>query len=137
MGKRWVTFHSSFVRHGYKFDSTKHKSYDPYFQPLHSTKKKRMACILYISILLVMGLSTFNGPFIIWNYFIKMNSPYSMPHVVFKCTKWPPLWTSSKMLKYCWYLFKIKNNRIIVWEMNYVTWKCVALNYDIPMINYN
>ena len=48
-----------------------------------------MAHILYLSILLVMGLSTFSGPFITWNYFIifmsnGFNPPYIMPHVVFK-----------------------------------------------------
>ena len=48
-----------------------------------------MAHILNLSTLLVMGLSTFNGPFIIWNYFInfmsnEFNPPYIMPHVIFK-----------------------------------------------------
>ena len=45
--------------------------------------------MLYLSILLVMELSTFNGPFIIWNPFIifmsnEFDPPYNMPHVVFK-----------------------------------------------------
>ena len=48
-----------------------------------------MAHILHLSILLVMGLSTFNGPFITWNSFIifmsnGFNPPYIMPHIVFK-----------------------------------------------------
>ena len=42
-----------------------------------------------LSILLVMGLFIFNGPFVIWNSFMnfmsnKFNPPYIMPHVVFK-----------------------------------------------------
>ena len=48
-----------------------------------------MAQILYLSALLVMGLSTFNGPFLIWNPFKFLNSnefnpPYIMPHIVCK-----------------------------------------------------
>ena len=48
-----------------------------------------MVHILYLSILLVIALSIFNGPFISWNYFINFksngfNPPYIMPHVVFK-----------------------------------------------------
>ena len=48
-----------------------------------------MAHILNLSTLLVMRLSTYNGPFIIWNSFIiflsnKFNPPYIMPHIVFK-----------------------------------------------------
>jgi hypothetical protein len=51
--------------------------------------QKEMAQILYLSILPIMGLSTFDGPFIIWNSFInftsnKFNPPYIMPHVIFK-----------------------------------------------------
>ena len=51
--------------------------------------KKRMAHVVYLYTLLVMGLSTFNGPFIIWNYVLKFksnkfNSPYIMLHVIFK-----------------------------------------------------
>ena len=46
-----------------------------------------MAQILYLSTWFVTGLSTFNGPFIIWNPFIhfmsnKCNPPYIMPHVI-------------------------------------------------------
>jgi len=42
-----------------------------------------------IALVLVMELSTFNGPLIIWNSIInfisnKFNSPYVMPHTVFK-----------------------------------------------------
>ena len=48
-----------------------------------------MTHILFLSILLVMGLSTFDEPFIIWNSVInymsdEFNPPYIMPHVVFK-----------------------------------------------------
>ena len=48
-----------------------------------------MTQILYISILLVLGLFTFDGPFIIWNSFInfmsnEFNPPYIMPHVILK-----------------------------------------------------
>ena len=58
-----------------------------------------MAHILYLSILLVMGLSTINGPFIIWNYIInymsnEFNPPYVMPHVGFKMHQVTPLWES-------------------------------------------
>ena len=48
-----------------------------------------MARILYTSILLIMGLPTFNELFIIWNFFMSFISneiypPYIMPHVVFQ-----------------------------------------------------
>jgi hypothetical protein len=48
-----------------------------------------MAHILYLSILLVMELRIFIGPFIILNYFIffmsnDLNPPYIMLRVVFK-----------------------------------------------------
>ena len=51
--------------------------------------RKGMAHILNLSTKLVMGLSTFNGLFIIWNFSInfmsnKFNPLYIMLHVVFK-----------------------------------------------------
>ena len=82
-------FHPSLVRHAYKIDPPKHTSYDPYSQRLYYFYKKKVAHILNLSTLLFMGLSTFNGPFIIWNYFInfksnEFNPPYIMPRVVSK-----------------------------------------------------
>ena len=48
-----------------------------------------MTYILYLSTLPVMGLSTFNEPFIIWNSFInfmsnEFNPPYIIPHIILK-----------------------------------------------------
>jgi hypothetical protein len=61
----------------------------PRFLIFNPYKKTKKAHILNLSTLLVMGLSTFDGPFNIWNSFIdfmanEVNSPYIMPHVVFK-----------------------------------------------------
>ncbi len=56
-----------------------------------------MAHILYLSFLLVMRSSTFNGPFIIWNHLIILmsnifNPPYIMPHVILKNALSDPPW---------------------------------------------
>ena len=45
-----------------------------------------MACIIYMSTLLIMGVSTFNGPFLILKAFVifildEFYSPYIMLHV--------------------------------------------------------
>ena len=60
-----------------------------------------MAHVLYLSILLVMRLSTFNGPFIIWNYFYKfyvkrINPPNIMPHVVLNALSDPSVLTYTR-----------------------------------------
>jgi len=62
----WIIFHPSLMRHAYKIDY-----------------------ILCLSIFIVMGLSTCNGPFITWNPFInfmsnEFNTPYIMPYIIFK-----------------------------------------------------
>ena len=48
-----------------------------------------MARILYLSTLIVMGLFTYKGPFIIWNPFVNFmsnecNPPSIMMHVISK-----------------------------------------------------
>ena len=59
---------------------------------------------MLVYILLEMGLSTFNGPFIIWNSFInfmsnEFNPPSIMPHVVFKMHLVTPLCHSFTTLQ--------------------------------------
>ena len=44
-----------------------------------------MSHILDLSMLIVTGLSTCNEPLIIWNsIFNEFNTPYIMPHIVYK-----------------------------------------------------
>ena len=45
-----------------------------------------MVHIVYISTLFIIGLSTFDAPFVIWNAFIsnEFNPPYIMTHVILK-----------------------------------------------------
>ena len=67
-----------------------------------------MARILYTSILLIMGLPTFNELFIIWNFFMSFISneiypPYIMPHVVFQMHLVPP---PMQLAKVRWVLEK-------------------------------
>jgi hypothetical protein len=40
LGKQWVIFHPSIMRHAYKIDFTKHTPNDPYSQPLYYFYKK-------------------------------------------------------------------------------------------------
>ena len=88
---------------------------------------------LYLSISLEMGLSTFNGPFVIWISFIilcqtSLILPILCRMPFLKCTKWPP---HPVILPYSISTFKLNSNAHALslgWRMTTVTLMTTTLN---------